>query len=431
MQVILDISRLVARGGRRLPSGIDRVELAYARHLLATRADGLAFVVATPRGFAWIGRDLAETVVARVTEAWAAPDRMDEAEPPAQPLRLKAIRLLRPTAPLRRFLKRGPTTYVNVSHGGLDRAGPLAGLKTAGDVRIVVMVHDLIPLRHPEYARPGEDGRHRRRLTTVAAFADTVLVNSRTTANDVADLWRDAPRRPRVIVAGLGLSHQFVAGPPVPPLPDDERPYFVCVGTIEPRKNHLLLLNVWRRLVDESGPRAPRLLLVGRRGWENENVLDMLERAPGFAGTVCEHANVGDRQLAGLIRGARALLMPSFVEGFGLPVAEALALGAPVVCSDIAAHREIGQGIPEFLDPLDGPGWRRAVLDYAGEYGGRRARQLLRLRHYQPPRWEAHFAVLEDVLAGLASRVERLRPVAQPSRHMLTPNGGVAITTAP
>ena len=66
-----------------------------------------------------------------------------------------------------------------------------------------------------------------------------------------------------------------------------------------------------------------------------------------------------------LLRGARALLLPSFAEGFGFPVIEALQLGVPALCSDIAALRETGGAVPEFLDPLDGPGWHQAMLDYA------------------------------------------------------------------
>ena len=72
------------------------------------------------------------------------------------------------------------------------------------------------------------------------------------------------------------------------------------------------------------GNQAPRLLIVGSRGWENENVLDLLDRCTALKDHVVELGAVSDIRLAALLRSTRALLMPSFAEGFGLPVAEAL-----------------------------------------------------------------------------------------------------------
>jgi glycosyltransferase involved in cell wall biosynthesis len=106
-------------------------------------------------------------------------------------------------------------------------------------------------------------------------------------------------------------------------------------GTLEPRKNHLTILNVWRELLARLGQAAPRLILVGERGWENENILDLLERCRPLRGHVLEVAGLTTPAFKRLLKGARALLMPSFAEGYGLPVAEALAVGTPVLASDM------------------------------------------------------------------------------------------------
>ena len=90
--------------------------------------------------------------------------------------------------------------------------------------------------------------------------------------------------------------------------------------------------------------------------------------------------------------------MPSFAEGFGLPVAEALTLGVPVIASDNPALVEVGQGISEHLDPLDGPGWRTAIMDYADPASQRRAEQLIRIDGFRPYRWSDHFQVVADAL---------------------------------
>jgi len=188
-----------------------------------------------------------------------------------------------------------------------------------------------------------------------------------------------------------------LGSPPVKP------PYFVCVGTIEARKNHLMLLNLWRQLAVELGGSAPRLVLIGQRGWETENAIDMLERCPALRGVVLERSDAPDIEAARLIQGAQALLLPSFAEGFGFPLVEALALGVPVLCSNLAALRENGGDVPEYLDPLDGIAWRRAVVDYALPASPRRTAQLDRLSRWTPPTWQNHFAAVEALIAEAKS----------------------------
>lgn len=164
------------------------------------------------------------------------------------------------------------------------------------------------------------------------------------------------------------------------------------------------MLHLWRDFAEKWGPSAPRLVLVGRRGWENENVIDLLERCALLRGLVTEAGSLADPAVAGLLAGSRALLFPSFAEGYGLPLAEALAAGAPAICSDLPALREVGGDVPEYLDPLDGAGWRRMVLDYATPDSRARAAQLSRLRGWSPPNWASHFETVERLLDAVATR---------------------------
>jgi glycosyltransferase involved in cell wall biosynthesis len=127
----------------------------------------------------------------------------------------------------------------------------------------------------------------------------------------------------------------------------------------------------------------------------------MLERCPSIRGKVHEFSRLTDSEVRALIEDARALLMPSFSEGFGLPIIEALALGVPVLCSDIPPFVEIGGGVPEFFDPLDGPSWHAALTDYAAPNSPRRAAQIMRLKDWAPPDWRVHFAKVELLLNSL------------------------------
>jgi len=175
----------------------------------------------------------------------------------------------------------------------------------------------------------------------------------------------------------------------------------VMLGTLEARKNHLLMLRLWQRLVATDPAMAPRLLLIGRRGWENQAVFNLLDRCPELRGHVRECPGLNDAQVQALLRGARALLNPSFAEGYGLPVAEALALGVPVLASDLPAHREVAGTAAEFLDPLDGPAWLQAILDYAQPQSKRRSAARRALRRFRPPQWQTHFEQVLDRLRSL------------------------------
>ena len=95
------------------------------------------------------------------------------------------------------------------------------------------------------------------------------------------------------------------------------------------------------------------------------------------------------------------MLLPSYAEGFGLPLAEALASGIPALCSDIAVFREVGGDVPEYLDPLDLPAWAEAVLEYSRPDSVRRAEQMRRLSQWRAPRWAEHFTIVEQVLGDI------------------------------
>jgi glycosyltransferase involved in cell wall biosynthesis len=364
----LDISRLLSRARARVPTGIDRVELEYALYLCANAPERTEFAAVHPLGrFAPLPFALAADFVSTIAALWdsGANDtgaaarlgmrllhgivlpNMDRRQPPARHHRQR----------------KGRSVYLLLSHHHLTRPNLVAAAIRRRSALFVPMVHDLIPLEYPEYSREKEPDRHQQRIDTVVRYADAVITPSDAVRTSLMPYLAKAGRSDvPVWPIPHGVHLRALADDDKTPAADDTgRPYFVCLGTVEARKNHLLLLNIWRRLIETHGAAAPQLVIVGKRGWENEQVLDMIERSPALHGFVVEHNALPDTEVVRLLRGARALLFPSFTEGFGLPLAEALALGTPVICSDIPVFREVGGSAAHYLDPLDGMAWLRTV----------------------------------------------------------------------
>jgi glycosyltransferase involved in cell wall biosynthesis len=393
-EIILDLSRLLSRVLHPTPTGVDRVEMAYARGLIAAAPQQLAFAAVQPTGmYGRLPRSAVFRFLDATERAWQDEGHLGGTRQMARSAR--SLWALRP-----RLVPRKPSNtrriYVQASPHHLDRADLVESILRREQARFLCMVHDLIPIEYPEFARPGGAEMHRRRIATVAAHADVVVTNSLATQASLTPFLVAAGRAPIVRVAHLGTAWDE-AERPAESVEAEETPYFVCVGTIEPRKNHLLLLNIWRRLAEQAdGKPIPKLLVIGRRGWENEQVVDMLERCPPLAGHVEEHGRVPDREVRRLIAGARALLLPSFAEGYGMPVTEALALGTPVICSDLPALREAGGDLPTYLDPLDGPAWMAAIQEHA------HVRKVVPRGARVLPSWDKHIAILMELVHKLA-----------------------------
>jgi len=380
-KILLDVTRLLTRLSQGLhPTGVDRVGLAYieryGQHAHAVLSESGFSVVLTERDSQQLfNRVLSSKCNRTEITSWIA----------------RAMMTRVPTSTLT------GSVLLHTSHNGMEY-GRYYRSMTRRRARAVFMVHDLIPLTHAEYCRPGVEATHRNRIHTALTRADGLIANSEATLISLrAEAERAGLRLPPAVVARLAPAVLPDATGPAPLA----SPYFVMLGTIEPRKNHWFILHVWRQLVELHGERAPKLVVIGRRGWECENIVDMLERCHAIRGAVIEDSQCSDERLQAWLRHARALLFPSFTEGYGMPLVEALALGVPVLASDLHVFQEIAGDIPDYLDPLDGPGWRSRILAYADASSPERARQLVRIAGFSPPTWQDHFEHVDRFLDTL------------------------------
>ncbi|MCR8548746.1 glycosyltransferase family 4 protein [Salipiger sp. P9] len=384
---LLDLTRLVSRAGRPF-TGIDRVEYAYLAQLLDTGPlyglvrSSLGYLLLDRRGCAELKRRLD-------ANDWPAPDRLsrlrgrDAARAGAETAlrRVAVARCLPHWLPrmLRRRLPAG-THYLNTGHTNLtDRV--VGALRRVPGMKIAVLLHDTIPLDYPAYQAAGIPERFRGFLLRTGRFADLVICNSRQTERDLRRHLGPLGLAPETVVAHLGVPVPVPSAAPEGPW--SGRRYFVVLGTVEPRKNHALLLDIW----EQEAPDAD-LLICGGRGWNNAGVFARLDR--GIA-RVHELPGLDDHQVAALLRGSAGLLFPSHAEGYGLPPMEAAALGVPVLANDLPVLREVLGDIPVYANVSKRYLWADKIRRMAED---RRADPDSEMRSAEGaalPGWDVHF----------------------------------------
>jgi len=205
--------------------------------------------------------------------------------------------------------------------------------------RIVLTIHDLAFLRDKSW-----HGRNakilRQRTARAASRANVIVVPSTATAADVRRL---LPGAARTEVIPFGCDHVPTSAPPRPAGFGED--YVLTIGTIEPRKNHRTLLQAMRLLPSPG----LQLVVVGRRGWECEDIAAEL-RAAEHEGLVRWIDDACDELAFALMAHARALVYPSLWEGFGFPPLEAMAMRVPVVAHDCAPLRELTEDAALLID---------------------------------------------------------------------------------
>ncbi len=385
---LLDATRLISRSwtGRRA-TGIDRVCYAY----LDRFRDNARAVVQFGGVVRALGNDHSDML-------------FDLLDGPDSNFR-KQLKAGAPVALLGRDRPQdlSGAIYINASHTDFDLSGHARWVETNG-VRPVYFLHDLIPITHPEICRRKAVRRHTGRVRAALKCAAGIIVNSRSTADELRRFAGDSRLELPSVVAAPLAGAQLMDPNAIPSATmqgaqasGHVRPYFLCIGTIEPRKNYLMLLRVWERLVEKKGKLAPRLVIVGQLGQDARFVRKVQDQIARLGEHVELVAGCDDERLGQYVKHANALLMPTLAEGFGLPLVEALNAGTPVIASDLPALREMGQNIPLHLPPGNVEVWENAILSYDSPLSDR-VRQMTLLPAYKAYSWDDHFNAVEPWL---------------------------------
>lgn len=232
----------------------------------------------------------------------------------------------------------------------------------------VVTVHDISYEYFPEYFNPLQRMRMRTLIPLSARNAAAVLTVSEYSRRDIIERYRISPER--VIVTYNGVAPVFrLLAPQEVELATARfgiaRPFILGVGNLQPRKNLERLIRAYARL-RATGECEHDLILVGQMAWKGHQIHAEVERL-GIAAHVHLTGYVSEQELVGLYNRAAAFVYPSTFEGFGLPVAEAMACGAPVLTSNTSALPEVAGDAAITVNPLDeeaiGDGLRRLLQD--------------------------------------------------------------------
>lgn len=218
--------------------------------------------------------------------------------------------------------------------------------------RKVAVIHDLTTLLYPEYHLKQNIFFYNRRFKDIKKYADAVITESESTKNDIIRHLNIDPQK-------IFVTH-FAADESFRPIKENEvkkklskfniqKPYIMFLGTLEPRKNIPTLIRAFTALKKKKNI-PHKLVLVGQKGWFFQEIEKALEESL-YRDEIIFPGYIPDEDIPALYNGAEIFVYPSFYEGFGLPVLEAMQCGTPVITSNISSMPEIGGDACYYIEP--------------------------------------------------------------------------------
>lgn len=214
-------------------------------------------------------------------------------------------------------------------------------------IKRITVIHDLTPIKFPEFHRYYSQTLQRVFLKNILKKADLIITNSNNTSQDVIEFLPGSEKKVKRIY--LGKENLFKPGAKESTMIKYklDQPYFLFTGTLEPRKNLLVLLDAYAKFRNSTGS-IVKLIIVGKKGWKSDPIMDAIENHP-FRNDIQLVGYVPREDLPSLYSKAIAFIYPSIYEGFGLPVLEAMACGAPCIVSNSSSLPEVGRDAALFF----------------------------------------------------------------------------------
>lgn len=403
-------------------SGIQRVQLGIISHILIEHQQARALdcqVVVWGDGELWALQPASLTALSR---------NYHGAEN-AEPERRRLVEFCINNAELVRVISGDIVVSTGSIYQQPDLAKANARLKRAG-VQLGAYIHDFIPLIHPEFCEPGLTDAFVKTIADALLYYDFALTVSEHVERELRRLLAEAsysPIRTRSVPEAHALATQ-------PDLREDNwtsmiagvrgAEFVLCVGTLSVQKNQALLLRIWQILI-RDGIEPPLLVLVGRHGHNINELMSLLTTSNNLDGRVHVFEGLSDSELQTLYDNCMFTMVPSFVEGWGLPVGESLARGKLCISSDVASLPEVGGDFVLYIDPHNtraAAAVVRRLLDDRSEL--RRLEARIR-DEFRPRNWHQHGEALIAAATELGreepSEQNRPKPVSMPMGRVVRP----------
>lgn len=282
----------------------------------------------------------------------------------------------------------------------VKRSWLLPLLKKQG-VKIVAHIYDIISITHPQYCLERGVYNFMDFIGAHLLYADDIIVNAQATVDELQKLsQRLKISLPICHVIPLGTDftkQEIVVEEQVPKQVAQAvqaRPYILMVGTIEPRKNHKLLLEAYDKGLKEMGY---NIIMAGYMGWNMEEFEQRLEHHPDFASRIFHFEGLDDRAITFLYQHAKFLAFCSYTEGFGLPIIEAIQRGTPVLAADVPVLREVGRDYCVWFEQDNAEELCKKIEKYTTELEEYISWKH-KLREYPFAKWEAVSKQMYDVI---------------------------------
>ncbi len=212
-------------------------------------------------------------------------------------------------------------------------------LRRNNDQRIVMTVHDLVPALFPEYSTTLKMLYYRYFLRVLFERIDHFIVPSKSVQNDLSDHYSVPFDRISVVYEGVSANYFPKAG--------IKQDYILAVSTLEPRKNYKRIVEAYLHL-KRKYEISEKLIIVGKAGWGSGDSFHIPNR---FRRSIIVKGYIPENELINLYQNAKVFVYPSLHEGFGLPVAEAMACGCPVVTSNLSSLPEVAGNACLLVNP--------------------------------------------------------------------------------
>jgi len=298
-------------------------------------------------------------------------------------------------------------------HNRLKRASLFKKLNES-NTSIIRLHYDLVPILFPHFCHEQTVERYMEHLAASLTYASLFICISRKTEEDLKTLMEKLGFSERFeatllrLGVNLGMRTEKTAqtkqvgqqGLIFNPLKENEK-YVLCVGTLEPRKNHALLLDVFER-IHHQYPWV-KLVFIGKKGWNVDELTVRITEHALFQKSLFWFSHVKDEMLNIFYKNCALSILPSFYEGYGLPVIESLMNGKIVLCADKGSLPEVGESYADYFDPNNAKTLEALLNKYLSSSKERREREAV-VKNFTPHTWHESAQDLIKILEDFISK---------------------------